>query len=110
LEKEIFREIQERILKSFLDVLIMTELRKEPKSAYDIISFIHKRFHLLMSSGTVYSNMYLLERDGLIQGSWSQRRRVYILTDKGKKTIQVIMWINNQIQLFVANVLCGKRE
>jgi DNA-binding PadR family transcriptional regulator len=110
LEKEILSEMQQRIVKSFLDVLIMRELRKEPKSAYDIIFFIQKRFRLLMSSGTVYSNIYFLERDGLIQGNMSKRRRVYTLTDKGKKTIQAIIDVNGTVQLFIANVLSGSIE
>lgn len=110
MEKEILTEMQERIVKSFLDVLIMAQLRKEPKSAYDIISFIHKRFRLSMSSGTVYSNMYSLERDGLVQGNWSEKRRVYTLTDKGEKTIQAITAINGKVQLFVTNVLSGSME
>jgi len=107
---KILAEMQERIVKSFLDVLILMQLRKEPKSSYDIIVFIQKKFRILMSSGTVYSNIYALERDGLIQGNWSQRKRVYTLTDKGMKTIQSIQNVNDKIQMFLATVLRGKIE
>jgi len=97
--------MQERIVKSFLDVIMLEELRKEPKSAYDLIGFIHKRFHLLLSSGTVYATLYSMERDGLIQGTWSQRKRVYGLTDNGKKTIQSLLNVYDKVQLFLANLL-----
>jgi len=110
LEKEILKGLQERLVKSFLDELILAQLRKEPKSGYDVIALVHRKFHLLMSSGTVYSTLYALERDGSIQGNWAQRKRVYTLTDKGKKTIQTILNANDKIQLFVANLLGNPSE
>lgn len=97
--------MQERIVKSFLDVLIMARLRKEPKSAYDIIALIQGKFRILMSPGTVYSSIYSLERDRLIKGNRSQKKRVYVLTDKGKKTMGAILNSNDKIQLFVTNFL-----
>jgi len=105
LKKEILREVQERILKSFLDMLILSELRKESKSGYDVITFIHQKFNILPSSGTVYSTLYLLEREGLIKGGWVQGKRVYTLTDKGKKTIHAILAASEKIQLFFATLL-----
>jgi DNA-binding PadR family transcriptional regulator len=68
-----------------MDIIILAELRAGPLSGYDIISFIHGRFHLLVSSGTVYSLLYSLERNGLIEGTWNERKRVYKLTNKGEK-------------------------
>ena len=37
-----------------------------------------------MGSGSVYSLLYRMEREGLIAGTWIERRRTYGLTDKGK--------------------------
>jgi len=78
----------ERIVKNFMDVLVMVELRDNPLSGYDVISLIHKKFNLLVSSGTVYSLLYSLERDGLIEGKLNDRKRVYVLTEKGEKNHQ----------------------
>jgi DNA-binding PadR family transcriptional regulator len=94
-----------RIIKNFLDVLVLAELRNGPMSGYDVIAFIHNRFRLLVSSGTVYSLLYSLERDGLITGSWSQRKRVYKLTEKGEETIKAIMNANDKIQYLIASLL-----
>jgi DNA-binding PadR family transcriptional regulator len=104
LEKEVLSEMQERIVKSFLDVLILTQLRNGPKSGYDIIDFVHKKFNIILSSGTAYATLYALERNGLIQGNWAQRKRVYSLTDKGEKKIYTIQNANAEIQLSVAKV------
>lgn len=96
-----------RLIKSFLDVLILAELRNGPMSGYDVIAFIHRKFRLLVSSGTVYSLLYSLERDGLIEGSWNQRKRVYMLTDRGEETIKAILEANDKIKGFLVNLLKG---
>jgi DNA-binding PadR family transcriptional regulator len=83
MEGKILRKIHERIIKNFMDVIIMTELRNGSLSGYDFISYIHNKFNLLVSSGTVYSLLYSLERNGLIEGVWEERKRVYKLTQKG---------------------------
>ena len=85
LEGQILRKMYERIIKNFMDIIIMAELRNGPLSGYDVISYIHNRFNLLVSSGTVYSLLYSLERNGLVEGVWDERKRVYKLTEKGKK-------------------------
>ncbi|MGB9914944.1 MAG: PadR family transcriptional regulator [Candidatus Bathyarchaeales archaeon] len=63
----------------------MNELRNGPLSGYDVIAYIHNKFNLLVSSGTVYSLLYSLERNGLVEGVWDERKRVYKLTEKGEK-------------------------
>ena len=108
LENEIMMEMQERIVKDFLDVLILARVRKGPKSGYDIIAFIHKKLDLLMSSGTIYSCLYSLERDGLMEAhtsNSSKKKRVYTLTDMGERTIHTILKANDEIQRFIGNFL-----
>jgi DNA-binding PadR family transcriptional regulator len=69
------KKMNERIIKNFLDIIIMSELRNGPLSGYDIISYIHNKFQLLVSSGTIYSLLYSLERADLIEGVWDERKR-----------------------------------
>jgi len=73
-------------------------------SGYDVIAFINKKFHLLMSSGTVYNILYGLERKGLIKNMLSRRKRVYKLTDKGEKTINIILKSHAKIENFMATL------
>lgn len=101
---QVIKEMHGRIVKNFMDILIMTELRDNPMSGYDVISFIHKKFRLLVSSGTVYSLLYSLERDGLIEGKFNNRKRVYALTEKGEETIREIQEASEQIQTFTSNL------
>jgi len=105
LESKILKKIHERIIKNFLDVIVLAELRNGPMSGYDVIAYIHNKFHLLVSSGTVYSLLYSLERNGLIQGKWSERKRIYTLTEKGEKTIKTILNANDKIRNFLLTLL-----
>lgn len=105
LEGKILKKMHERIIKNFMDIIILAELRNGPLSGYDVISFIHNRFHLLVSSGTVYSLLYSLERNGLIEGTWNERKRVYKLTEKGRKTIDTVLNANDKIKNFITNLL-----
>jgi DNA-binding PadR family transcriptional regulator len=101
----VLKRMHRRIIKNFLDVLILAELRNGSMSGYDVIAYIHNKYRLLVSSGTVYSLLYSLERDGLIAGAWNQRKRVYKLTDKGEETIKTIMSANDKIQLLMSSLL-----
>jgi len=105
LEGKILKKMHERIIKNFMDIIILAELRNGPLSGYDVISFIHNRFHLLVSSGTVYSLLYSLERNVLIEGTWNERKRVYKLTDKGRKTIDTVLNANDKIKNFITGLL-----
>jgi DNA-binding PadR family transcriptional regulator len=108
LPTKIAEKLQRRAIKSFMDILILAELKKGSLSGYDIIGLIHKKFGILVSSGTVYSLLYSLERNGLIKGVWNQRKRVYVLTEKGEQNTKVITNANEEIQNFLKNMLLLK--
>ena len=105
LETNVIEKMHRRIVKSFLDVLVLAELRKNVMSGYDIIGFIHSKFRMLVSSGTVYSLLYSMERKGLIRGRWDQKKRIYMLTEKGEEIIKAILNANNEIQSLVKSLL-----
>ena len=105
LESEVLKKMHKRIVKSFMDILILAELQNGPMSGYDAIAFVHNKFGILVSSGTVYSLLYSLERDGLIEGMWAKRKRVYELTKKGEKTIDIILNANDKIKGLITSLL-----
>jgi DNA-binding PadR family transcriptional regulator len=97
-------QMHKRIVKNFLDIVILTELKKRPMSGYDVISFVHNKFHMLLSSGTVYSNLYFLEINGLIKGEQAERRKVYTLTEHGKETVDSLLDSKERILELVLNL------
>jgi len=107
MQSEILMKMHRRVVTNFLDVLILLKLRNGSFSGYDIISYIHKRFDMLISSGTVYSCLYHLERDGLIKGESAQRKRVYTLTEKGRETVKTMLGMRDKILGLVVNIFVG---
>jgi len=107
LESDILSKMNGRIVKGFLDMVILMELRKHSMSGYDIISFIRNKFHMQVSSGTVYSYLYFLERNGLIKGVVGRRSRVYMLTEQGEETVKAFLNSRDKILGLVLNLFIG---
>ena len=110
MENETLKEMQTRMIKDFMDIIILTELRNgNTLSGYDVIDLIHREFGIVISSGTVYSFLYSMERKGWIQGALRDRSRVYLLTDKGREFIDAILKSKEKIQRFMG-VLIESRQ
>ncbi|MFQ6080972.1 MAG: PadR family transcriptional regulator [Candidatus Bathyarchaeia archaeon] len=105
--EEFLEFIHKRILRELLDIVILGMLNKSrfPMSGYDVISFVHKKFGVLISSGTVYGLIHRMEREGLMRGFWKGRKRVYTLTEKGKETIKALLDERNEIINLIEKLL-----
>jgi DNA-binding PadR family transcriptional regulator len=92
LTSETLEELHKRIIKSFLDLIILINLHNQNTriGGYDVMGFIHEEFNTLLSAGTIYSTLYSLERDGLVKGEHTRKKKMYILTEKGKNKIKII--------------------
>src|SRR3989337_2094370 len=89
-----------------MELLILAEMKKGALSGYDVIGLVHKKFDVFVSSGTVYSLLYSLERDGLIKGVWDDRKRVYELSEKGERNMEIITKANDEFQNFLGKRSC----
>jgi DNA-binding PadR family transcriptional regulator len=82
------------VLKSHLELLVLTALKADPGHGYAIIRAIRDRsdgeFELL--EGSLYPVLHRLERDRLVTSSWSnvagRKRRVYKLSRKGGAALE----------------------
>ena len=54
-------------------------------SGYDAMLFINEKFDILISPGMIYSALYNLEREELVESKSISIKRTYKLTEKGKK-------------------------
>ena len=93
--------LRKRLVKSFMDLMILSKLKEKPLSGYDVIKMTYRRFHILLGSGSVYTLLYSLEREGLIKGTWTERRRLYRLTRKGQVAIEAILDFYKKIEEFM---------
>jgi DNA-binding PadR family transcriptional regulator len=81
-------EFRERSLRSFLDVAILARLEANSVNGYGLTVFFMKKFGVIMSTSTVYSTLYTMERNGLVKCRRSWNGRVYELTEKGKEALK----------------------
>jgi len=103
-KKRFLLQLRRRTVRNFMDILILSELRKAPMSGYDVITSIFDRFNFLPSSGSVYSLLYALERGGLIEGGWSGRKRIYTLTSKGEEISESALTLYGKIVSLITNM------
>lgn len=108
MESQTEKEMRERLVKSFLDVIILFELRKSKHlSGYDVLELVHAKFLMFVSPGSIYSLLYAMERKGLISSDYDEGKRVYMLAEKGSSTLQAIVESKEEIQRFFQTLLQG---
>ena len=97
LEKENYTN---NMLKTFLDLVVLSMLTYEPLHGYKIIANIHKKFGVLISPGTLYPLLYNLQEKGLLNVRSAKRKKIYRITSKGQENLTRILGvskINSQI-------------
>ena len=101
-ETDVVKELEARIVKHFLDVVVLLEIKnKSGLGGYDIIVLVHNKFGTLMSSGTVYSVLYAIERKGWVKGVPDGRRTGYVLTEKGEEALSAIQKSKEELAEFM---------
>lgn len=75
-------------------MLLLASLRTGPAHGYGVINDLKRRSQgaFDLQEGTIYPALHRLERNGLVESEWSiengRRRRVYMLTPAGRRTLQ----------------------
>ena len=105
IESKAAQKMTRRIVKDFLDIIILKHLKNgRLLSGYDVIRLLHRKFHILTSPGTVYSILYSLERQNLIEGMMEQGKRLYRLTGEGEKLLGQTCGTNDHIQAVIFSI------
>lgn len=80
--------IRERLLRAFLCEVILRLLRHHHETGYQINEDISRKFGLRLGPNLIYTKLSSMERDNLVLCSQHGRTRIYTLAEKGKKTLQ----------------------
>jgi PadR family transcriptional regulator PadR len=82
------KEVQTKLAKGLLDLIVLQYLNQQPMHGYQIITKIRKSFGVYFGPSTIYPFMAQLEKKGYIKSQWntdSERpRKIYTLTNDGK--------------------------
>jgi len=106
-ESELLTKMHRRIVSNFLDLSILLKLRNGSLSDQDILSYVPKRFDVVVSPGTIYSCLHHLEEEELIKAKWNNKKKVYTLTEKGEQRIKTLTNMTDKILGLVVNVFLG---
>jgi DNA-binding PadR family transcriptional regulator len=82
------KEVQVKLAKGLLDLIILQYLNSQPMHGYQIITKIRKSFGVYFGPSTIYPLLALLEKKGYITSEWNMKcerpRKVYKLTNEGQ--------------------------
>jgi PadR family transcriptional regulator PadR len=85
------REVQTKLAKGLLDLIVMQFLDSQPMHGYQIITKIRRGFGVYFGPSTVYPLLASLEKKGHVVSSWNMEserpRKVYELTSQGKNML-----------------------
>jgi len=81
------REVQIKLMRGLLDLVILQFLKGEPMHGYQIITSIRRNFGVYFGPSTIYPLLSALEEKGYIKSQWDlnndRPRKVYSLTPDG---------------------------
>jgi DNA-binding PadR family transcriptional regulator len=78
--------------KGFLKMIVLKIISKKPIHGYDIINEIETvtRGHWVPSPGSIYPALDFLETKGYVSMEDIDRKKVYTITEEGKKALEAI--------------------
>ena len=97
--------LRKKVLKALLETAIMVNLKDESLSGYDLVLQFNEKLGINLSPGTIYSTMNNMERDGLIKSELAFRKRVYKLTDEGKRALDETLDDVEDLHEFIQSLL-----
>jgi len=85
------KEVQTKLTKGLLDLIVLQFLDSEPMHGYQIITKIRRGFGVYFGPSTVYPLLAALEKKGHVESKWNMKserpRKVYELTSQGRSLL-----------------------
>ena len=98
------KEVQAKLTKGLLDLIVLQFLNTQPMHGYQIITKIRKSFGVYFGPSTIYPLLATLEKKGHVTSEWNMKterpRKIYKLTTKGQT---ILNFTENSL-----NLLCQK--
>jgi PadR family transcriptional regulator PadR len=85
------KEVQAKLMKGLLDLIILQFLNGQPMHGYQIITKIRKSFGVYFGPSTIYPLLGTLEKKKYVKSEWNmcneRPRKVYTLTTEGQSLL-----------------------
>jgi len=98
------KEVQVKLMKGLLDLIILQFLNSQPMHGYQVITKIRKTFGVYFGPSTIYPLLATLEKKGFVNSQWNMNnerpRKIYNLTTEGQN---ILNFTENSL-----NLICRK--
>jgi PadR family transcriptional regulator PadR len=98
------KEVQVKLMKGLLDLIILQFLNSQPMHGYQVITKIRKTFGVYFGPSTIYPLLATLEKKGFVNSEWNMKnerpRKIYNLTTEGQN---ILNFTENSL-----NLICRK--
>jgi len=98
------KEVQVKLAKGLLDLIVLQFLSTQPMHGYQIITKIRKNYGVYFGPSTIYPLLAALEKKGFVNSEWNMNnerpRKTYNLTTQGQNMLN---FTENTL-----NLLCQK--
>ena len=98
---DIQKDVQIKIAKKLLDIIVLQLLNNHPMHGYEIITKLRKTFSVYFGPSTVYPLLATLEKKTYIASHWDTEndrpRKIYVLTNDGHEILNYAEDTLNQI-------------
>ena len=85
------KEVQVKLMKGLLDLIVLQFLSSQPMHGYQIITKIRKNFGVYFGPSTIYPLLATLEKKGYVTSEWNMKterpRKIYKLTTEGNNLL-----------------------
>jgi PadR family transcriptional regulator PadR len=85
------KEVQVKLMKGLLDLIVLQFLSSQPMHGYQVITKIRKTFGVYFGPSTIYPLLATLEKKGFVNSEWNMKnerpRKVYKLTTEGQNIL-----------------------
>ena len=85
------KEVQTKLMKGLLDLIVLQFLSSQPMHGYQIITKIRKSFGVYFGPSTIYPLLGTLEKKGYVSSVWNMEserpRKIYELTNDGQSLL-----------------------
>lgn len=96
-DSELLMQMNERIVKDFLDILILIELKRGSLNYSKLANIFHKRFGEIVDLSLIDSNLKFLEKEKMITNRTVKNKKFYALTTKGEEKVKAFQNSKNKI-------------
>ena len=85
------KEIQARLTKCMLELVVLQLLNERTMHGYEVIKQVRREYGVYFGPSTIYPLLNALEKKKLIKGEWKMHqgrpRKIYQLTHHGRKQL-----------------------